>query len=263
MNPRDVTLSRFRLDGRVALVTGASRGIGLATARAFAGAGARVILSSNEPENCYAEAQALRDQGCEATGIGCDVTEPAELDNLVSKSCEVFGPVDILVCNAGAAPHFGSLESASEADIDFTLAVNLRHSIWLTNRVASGMADRGDGAIILMSSIAALRGADKIGVYAMVKSAIAQLARNLALEWGPRNVRVNSIAPGLIRTNFASGILDNPAVLEKRLASTPLRRLGEPEDIAAAALFLASPAGSFVTAQNIVVDGGLTMYNGG
>jgi len=253
---------RFRLDGKVALVTGASRGIGLATAKGFAEAGARVILSSDEGEVCRQEADALGARGYDAIGVGCDVTDQAQLDALVAQAEARWGGVDVLMCNAGAAPHFGPIASASDELVDFTMKVNLGHSLWLTNRLAAKMADRGGGSIILMSSIAALRGADKIGVYALAKAAIAQLARNLALEWGPSGIRANSIAPGLIQTNFASGILDVPEVLAQRLAATPLRRLGTVEDIAATALFLASDAGAFMTGQNLVVDGGLVIHNG-
>ncbi len=253
----------FSLEGKTALITGASRGIGLATAIAFIEAGAQVILSSNEADECARLAEAFRVGGAEALGIGCDVTRKDDLERLVKEAQAGLGPIDILVCNAGAAPHFGPLESATDEDFDVTMTVNLRHSIWLTNLIAPGMAARGEGSIILMSSIAALRGADKIGLYAMAKSAIAQLARNLALEWGGANVRANSIAPGLIQTNFASGILDNPAVLETRLRATPLKRLGKAEEIASVALFLACSASSFVTGQNIVADGGQMMFNGG
>jgi NAD(P)-dependent dehydrogenase (short-subunit alcohol dehydrogenase family) len=256
-------IASFRLDGKVALITGASRGIGLATARTFADAGAKVVLSSNEVDECQRLAEELRDAGHDAVGIGCDVTQKTEIEQLVRKSDAAFGRIDLLVCNAGAAPHFGPLNTASDADYDFTMTVNLRHSIWLTNLVAPAMAARGEGAIVLMSSIAASRGAHRIGLYSMAKSAIAQLARNLALEWGGSNVRANSIAPGLIQTNFASGILDVPEVLAKRIEATPLGRLGQAEEIANTALFLSSSASSFITGQNIVVDGGQTMYNGG
>ena len=255
--------SLFSLGGKVALITGASRGIGLATAQAFVAAGAKVVLSSNETEECKRLAEAFRAAGGDAVGIGCDVTRKEEIARLVNEADDAYGRIDILVCNAGAAPHFGPLNTATDEDYDFTMTVNLRHSIWLTNLVAPAMAERGEGAIILMSSIAALRGANKIGLYSMAKSAIAQLARNLALEWGGSNVRANSIAPGLIATHFASGILDNPAVLATRLAATPLKRLGKPEEIASVALFLASPASSFLTGQNIVVDGGQVIFNGG
>lgn len=253
----------FMLRDKVALVTGASRGIGLATARLFASAGARVILSSDETEACERLAAELRAGGSDAVGIGCDVTRQEEIAQLVVEANAAFGQIDVLMANAGAAPHFGPLHEASEADYEFTMTVNLRHSIWLTNLVAPQMAGRGNGSIILMSSIAASRGAHRIGLYAMAKSAIMQLARNLALEWGEYGVRANSIAPGLIQTNFASGILDNPPVRDSRIAMTPLRRLGQPEEIAAAALFLAAPASAFITGQNIVVDGGQTMFNGG
>ncbi|WP_439487104.1 SDR family NAD(P)-dependent oxidoreductase [Blastomonas fulva] len=255
--------SLFSLEGKTALVTGASRGIGLATARMFSEAGAHVVLSSNETEECERIVAEWSAAGRPAVGIGCDVTQKAEIERLVDQSVAALGRIDILMCNAGAAPHFGPLAEASDEDYDVTMTVNLRHSIWLTNLVAPQMAAQGSGSIVLMSSIAALRGAHRIGLYSMAKSAILQLARNLALEWGGANVRANSIAPGLIQTNFASGILDNPAVLDTRLKATPLGRLGQADEIAATALFLASPAASFITGQNIVVDGGQTMFNGG
>lgn len=253
----------FSLEGKVALVTGASRGIGLASARAFRDAGAKVVLASDEAEECERLAAEFRNGGAEAIGIGCDVTRKEDIERLVQGANAAFGQIDVLMCNAGAAPHFGPLDTATDEEFDFTITVNLRHSIWLTNLIAPQMAKRGEGSIILMSSIAASRGAHRIGLYSMAKSAIMQLARNLALEWGEHNVRANSIAPGLIQTNFATGILDNPTVRDSRIAMTPLRRLGQPEEIAATALFLASPAASFITAQNIVVDGGQTMFNGG
>lgn len=253
----------FDLTGKVALVTGASRGIGLASARAFAAAGASVVISSNETEECVRLAGEFADAGHEAIGIGCDVTDRHDIERLVDRANAHFGRIDVLLCNAGAAPHFGPLSSASDEQYDFTMTVNLRHSIWLTNIVAAQMAGRRDGSIILMSSIACLRGAHRIGLYSMAKAGILQLARNLALEWGSAGVRANSIAPGLIQTNFASGILDDPVVLAKRLDQTPLGRLGQAEEIANVALFLASPAASFVTGQNLVVDGGQTMFNGG
>ena len=255
MNPFDLT-------GKVAVVTGASRGIGLASATAFAEAGANVVLASDEPEVCAARAGELVAAGYRAIGVGCDVTRRDQLELLVWTAEERFGGIDILMCNAGASPHFGPIAGATDEEIELTMTVNLRHTLWLTNLVASKMAARGGGAILMMSSIAALRGADKIGVYALAKAAIAQLARNIALEWGPSGIRANSLAPGLIRTNFGSGILDNPEVLAKRLAATPLRRLGEVEDIAGAALFLVSEAGSFITGQNLVIDGGLVIHNG-
>lgn len=258
-----MTPSLFSLEGKTALVTGASRGIGLATARMFSEAGAHVVLSSNETEECERIAAEWTSEGRPAVGIGCDVTQKAEIERLVAQSVGALGHIDVLMCNAGAAPHFGPLAEASDEDYDFTMTVNLRHSIWLTNLVAPQMAERRGGSIVLMSSIAALRGAHRIGLYSIAKSAILQLARNLALEWGGANVRANSIAPGLIQTNFASGILDNPAVLDTRLKATPLGRLGQADEIAATALFLASPAAAFITGQNIVVDGGQTMFNGG
>ncbi|MEZ0242569.1 MAG: SDR family NAD(P)-dependent oxidoreductase, partial [Sphingomonas sp.] len=175
---------------------------------------------------------------------------------------DAFGGIDILVCNAGAAPHFGPIGSASEAEYDFTMDINLRHALRLTSLAAPVMAERAGGSIILTSSLSGLRGNKAIGLYGLSKAALAQLARNLAVEWGPSNIRANAISPGLIATQFASGIADNPEVLARRLQLTPLRRMGEASEVAGAALFLASPAGAFVTGHNLVIDGGTLITDG-
>ena len=248
----------FRLHGKVAIVTGASSGIGLAIAELFAEAGASVVIASNDADGCATAAARITG----ALAVTCDVTVPADLAGLVARTVEAFGGVDILVCNAGAAPHFGPLGSASDAEFDVTMDINLRHAVRLTGLVAPIMAARGGGAIILTSSLSGLRGNKAIGLYGLSKAALAQLARNLAVEWGPSNIRANAISPGLIRTNFASGIADNPRVLERRLQMTPLRRMGEASEVAGAALFLASPAGAFVTGHNLVIDGGTLITDG-
>jgi NAD(P)-dependent dehydrogenase (short-subunit alcohol dehydrogenase family) len=252
----------FRMDGRVALVTGATRGIGLAIAEALAAAGARVVVSSNEADECARVAQAMRSSGWNVIGIPCDVAQRHELDTLVQKSTQHHGHIDTLVCNAGVAPHMGPIGSASDADWDVTMTVNLRSVHWLTSLVVPRMAERGGGSVIIISSISGVRGNKAIGLYGLSKAAGAQLARNLAVEWGPRNVRANAISPGLIRTQFASPLLGNETVLERRLSLTPLRRVGEPNEIAGVALMLASSAGAFITGQNLIVDGGTTISDG-
>lgn len=252
----------FSLAGKTALVTGATRGIGRAAVEALGLAGARVIVSSNEPQACESVARELATRGIEAIGAPCDVTVKSELSGLVELARARCNGVDILVCNAGAAPHFGPIASADDATYEATMAVNLRHPLWLTGLVAPDMAARGGGSIILTSSISGIRGNKSIGLYALSKAALAQLARNLAVEWGPANIRANSIAPGLIRTTFAGGILDNETALKRRLELTPLRRVGEPWEIAAAIVFLASPGSGFVTGQNLVIDGGAVISDG-
>jgi NAD(P)-dependent dehydrogenase (short-subunit alcohol dehydrogenase family) len=252
----------FRLDGKVALITGATRGIGLAIAQAMAQAGARVVVSSNEVDECARVAEQLRTDGHDAIGIPCDVASRDQIEALVQSTWSARGRVDVLVCNAGVAPHMGPLGTASDADWDLTMTVNLRSVHWLTSRVVPKMAEQGGGSVILISSISGVRGNKAIGLYGLSKAAGAQLARNLAVEWGPHNVRVNAISPGLIRTQFAAPLLGNPDVLERRLSLTPLRRVGEPHEIAGVAVMLACPAGAFITGQNLIVDGGTTISDG-
>jgi NAD(P)-dependent dehydrogenase (short-subunit alcohol dehydrogenase family) len=252
----------FRLDRQVALITGATRGIGLAIAEAMARAGARVVISSNEPEECMRAVTVLRDSGLDAIGVACDVAHRDEVGSLVESTLAARARIDILVCNAGVAPHMGPIGTASDAEWDLTMTVNLRSVHWLTSLIAPQMAERGGGSVIIVSSIAGVRGNKAIGLYGLSKAASAQLTRNLAVEWGPRNVRANAISPGLIRTQFAAPLLSNEAVLERRLSLTPLRRVGEPHEIAGVAVMLASPAGAFITGQNLIVDGGTTISDG-
>jgi len=252
----------FDLRGQVALVTGATRGIGRAIAERMAEAGARVIVSSEDVGACEATAAEMRARHHDVIGLSCDVSSQAEVEALVARALDLRGRIDTLVSNAGVAPHMGPLASASDHDWDLTMTVNLRSVLWLTGLVIPGMAQRGGGSVIITSSIAGIRGNKAIGLYGLSKAASAELARNLAVEWGPRNVRVNAISPGLIRTEFARPLLDNPEVIARRLALTPLRRAGEPDEIAGVAVMLAAPAGAFITGQNLVVDGGTTIGDG-
>lgn len=247
----------FDLRGKVALVTGATRGIGRAIAEQFLAAGAEVIISSEDAAACRSTASELG-----ALGVPCDVSSREQLRSLVDAVMVRFGRIDILCCNAGIAPHLGPLHTASDEDWDRTMTVNLRSQLWLTSLVVPAMAARGDGAVILTASLAGLRGNKSIGLYALAKAGCAQLARNLAVEWGPRNVRVNAISPGLVDTEFARPLSTDVAVLQRRLAATPLRRMGRPEEVAGVALLLASRAGGFITGQNIVVDGGTLISDG-
>ncbi|HEY3808642.1 MAG TPA: glucose 1-dehydrogenase [Steroidobacteraceae bacterium] len=252
----------FSLAGKVALITGATRGIGLAMAEEMAQAGATVIISSNEPGACATVADGLRGRGLDVTGLPCDVAERAQLEQLVASSLARCGRIDILACNAGIAPHAGPIAAASDLEWERTMTVNLRSALWLTSLVIAGMAQRRDGAVILTASLSSLRGNKSIGLYGLSKAGLAQLARNLAVEWGPANVRVNAISPGVIATEFARTLTGDASALERRLSLTPLRRLGHPREVAGVAVMLAGPAGAFITGQNLVVDGGTLISDG-
>ena len=249
----------FDLSGKVALVTGSSRGIGKATAEAMARAGARVVISSRKADACAAVADAITGAGGEAMAVRCDVAKKDDLGTLVDKTVEAWGRIDVLVCNAAVNPHHGPLAEITEEALDRILDTNVKNTLWLCNMVIPGMAERKDGAVIAVASIAALKGTRRIGGYAMSKAAVIQMVRSLALEWAASGVRVNGIAPGLVRTDMARALWDNPENYAKALSAYPMGRIGEPEDIAGAAVFLASPAAGFVTGQTIVVDGGSTI----
>ncbi len=255
-------MNPFDLSGQVALITGATRGIGLAIARAYGQAGARVAISSENPEDCRHVAAQLAEEGIDAWPMAADMASRAQVQALAEAVLGHFGQLDILVCNAGIAPHMGPLASASDAQWQATLTVNLHSAAWLTAALIPAMVARGGGSVVLMASIAGVRGNRGLGLYGLSKAALAQLARNLAVEWGPSNVRVNAISPGVVQTEFARPLTDQPQVMDKRLALTPLRRVGRPEEIAAVALLLAAPGGAFITGQNLIVDGGTTIGDG-
>jgi NAD(P)-dependent dehydrogenase (short-subunit alcohol dehydrogenase family) len=252
----------FSLEGKVALITGATRGIGLAIATEMARAGARVVLSSNEARACAEAAAGLCAQGLDALGIACDVGQRPQLQQLVHSTLAERERIDVLVCNAGVAPHLGPIAAASDQDWEQTMTVNLRSMLWLSSLVIPAMAQRRDGAVILTASLSSLRGNKSIGLYGLSKAGVAQLARNLAVEWGPSNVRVNAISPGVIATEFARPLTEDAPALARRLAQTPLRRIGQPHEIAGVAVMLASPAGAFITGQNLIVDGGTLISDG-
>lgn len=252
----------FDLSGKVALVTGATRGIGLAIAEEMAIAGAQVVISSNEAAACDSVAARLRGQGLDVLGIACDVAERAQLQHLVAQTIAQRQRIDVLVCNAGVAPHNGPIASASDQEWDLTMTINLRSALWLTSMVIPAMAERRFGRVILTASLSSVRGNKNIGLYGLSKAGLAQLARNLAVEWGPSNVCVNALSPGVIRTEFAKPITENPELLPRRLQLTPLRRVGEVSEIAGVAVMLAAPAGAFITGQNLVIDGGTIISDG-
>jgi NAD(P)-dependent dehydrogenase (short-subunit alcohol dehydrogenase family) len=252
----------FSLENKVALITGSSRGIGKAIAEAMARAGARVVISSRKAQACEQVAASVRDAGGEAIAIPCNVSDKEQLVSLVDATLNEWGRIDVLVCNAAVNPHFGSSLEISEEAYDKIMTTNVKNVLWLCRAVIPQMAEREDGAVIIVSSIAGLKGTRRLGAYALSKAADMQLTRNLAVEWGARNVRVNCIAPGLVRTDFARALWEDPDSYRKAVAAYPLGRLGECEDIAGAAVFLAARAGAWITGQTLVVDGGTSAAAG-
>jgi len=253
----------FDLSGKVALVTGSTKGIGKAIAEEMAAHGARVVISSRKTDACDAVAQGIRDKGGDATAIPCNITHREQLEQLVAETRKAYGQIDILVGNAAVNPHYGPSLQIPDSAFDKTMNVNIRSNHWLAQMVAPEMVERRDGVIIIVSSIGGQRGSTGLGAYCIPKAADMQMARNLACELGPSNVRVNCIAPGLVKTDFARALYENPEIANKRIAETPLRRLGEPRDIAGIAVYLASQAGAWTTGQTFVVDGGVTINSGG
>ena len=252
----------FDLTDRVALVSGATGGLGAATVEALASRGATVVVSDIDAAACEFQASVVRSQGHHALAASADMSDADSIASLVDWTASRCGRIDVLVCNAGVQGPAGPIAETTDRDWKTVMDVNLRSAHLLAAHVAPGMAQRGEGSVILMSSIAGLRGNSAIGLYGLSKAALAQLARNLAVEWGPRGVRVNAISPGLIRTPLAGSLLGNEEFMRRRLAATPLRRVGEPAEIAGAVVFLASRAGGFVNGHNLVVDGGTTVSDG-
>lgn len=253
----------FDLSGKVALVTGSSKGIGKAIAEEMARHGAQVVISSRKVDVCQEVADAinteLADQPGGAVAIAAHIGEKANLQRLVDETRKQLGSIDILVCNAAVNPYYGSAQDIPDDAFDKIMNVNIRSNHWLCQLVIPEMTERKDGVILIISSVGGLRGSTHLGAYAISKAADAQLVRNLAVEHGPDNIRVNTISPGLIRTDFARALWENPDILKQRTSGDPLRRIGEPSEIAGCAVFLASKAGSFTTGQNFIIDGGATI----
>jgi NAD(P)-dependent dehydrogenase (short-subunit alcohol dehydrogenase family) len=249
----------FDLSGKVALITGSSRGIGRAIALRMAEQGAEVVVSSRKLEACESVAAEIEAKGGQAMARVCDIADETALRPLVEAVIAAWGHIDVLVCNAAVNPHFGPTMDVSDAAFERTMNVNLRSNLRLCACTLPHMAAAGGGSVILISSIAAFRGQDKLGIYALSKAAEQQLARNIAVEWGSRNIRANCIAPGLVRTDFAQALWSDPDIYGKVIEHTPLRRIGDPDDIAGAAVFLASNAGAFTTGQTLIIDGGASV----
>ncbi|MGA1272478.1 MAG: SDR family NAD(P)-dependent oxidoreductase, partial [Burkholderiaceae bacterium] len=216
------------------------------------------VVSSRKIEACEEVVDIIRAAGGQAMALSCHIARKEALQALVDQSMNAWGRIDSLVCNAAVNPYFGpSIDMPDEA-YDRVMNSNVRSNFWLCNMVAPIMKRQGGGSIMIVSSIGGFQGSDRLGVYCISKAADMQLARNLAVEWGEHNIRANCIAPGLIKTDFARALWENPSILEKTVAHTPLGRIGEPDEIAGAAVFLASAAGSYTTGQTFTIDGGRT-----
>ncbi|MFA6124870.1 MAG: SDR family oxidoreductase [Sphingomonas sp.] len=254
-------MSQFDLSGKVAIITGSSRGIGKASAFELAEHGAKVVISSRKQDACdtvAAEINARYGEG-RAIAVAANISDKAGLQHLVDATRAAFGQIDVLVCNAASNPYYGPQAGIADEQFRKILDNNIVSNHWLIAMVAPEMRARKAGSIIIVSSIGGLRGSTLIGAYCISKAADMQLARNLAHEFGPDNVRVNCIAPGLIKTDFARALWEDPERIEAANKIVPLRRIGEPEEIAGAVVFLAAQASSFMTGQTIVLDGGVTI----
>jgi NAD(P)-dependent dehydrogenase (short-subunit alcohol dehydrogenase family) len=254
-------MNLFDLSGRVAVITGSSRGIGRAIAERFAEHGAKVVISSRKLDACEEVAAALnaRHGAGTAIAVAATISSKDALRRLVDEATSQLGPIDVLVCNAASNPYYGPMAGIGDEQFRKVLDNNIVSNHWLIGMVAPGMCERRRGSIVIVSSIGGLRGSGILGAYCISKAADMQLARNLAVEFGPHGVRVNCIAPGLIRTDFARALWEDEQLLAQRTATTPLRRIGEADEIAGAAVYLAAPASSFMTGQTLVVDGGVTV----
>jgi len=257
--PKVSTGGLFDLSGKVAVITGSSRGIGRAIAERMAEQGAKVVISSRKAGPCEEVAEGINaKRPGHAIAVPANISSQEDLQRLMDETRKAFGRIDILVCNAASNPFYGSQLDITDDAFRKILDNNIIANNWMIKMVVPEMKERKDGAIIIVSSIGGLRGSEVIGAYCISKAADMQLARNLARELGPHNIRVNCVAPGLVKTDFAKALWDTPAGEERASSGTPLRRLGEPDDLAGAAVYLASRAGAWTTGQTLVVDGGST-----
>ncbi len=258
-------MTLFDMTGQVAVITGSSRGIGRATAFAMADQGAKVVISSRKMDACIATADEINAKFGAGTAIAvaANISDKASLQNLVDETRKAFGKITALVCNAASNPHYGPLAEITDEAFAKILTNNIVANNWIITMVVPEMIARKEGSITIISSVGGLKGSTTIGAYCISKAADMQLARNLADEYGPHGVRVNCIAPGLIKTDMAKALWDNPETLRRSTAGSSLRRIGEPDEIAGAAVFLAARSGAFTTGQTFVIDGGATSSGGG
>mgnify|MGYP002078284168 CR=1 FL=1 len=247
----------FDLAGKVAVITGSSKGIGKSIAMEMAVQGAKVVISSRKAPACEETAAEINKAGGTAISVPANISDKAQLEKLVAETRRQLGPIDVVVCNAASNPYYGATEDMPDEAFDKIMRNNILSNIWLIKMALPDMRAKKDGSIIIISSIGGLRGTPIIGAYGISKAADMALTRNLAIELGPDNIRVNTIAPGLIKTDFARALWEDEKNLEKRLERQPLKRLGEPDDIGGIAVMLALRAGRFMTGQVIVADGGV------
>lgn len=249
----------FDLKGKVAVVTGSSRGIGRSIAECMARAGARVVVSSRKIEASEEVAEAIRVEGGEALAFACNVSDKTQLQELVDMVMQTWGRLDILVCNAAVNPYFGPMQTMPEDSYDKVMNCNVKANYLLCKLAVPCMANGGGGSILIVSSIAGNQGSATLGVYGISKAADFALTRNLAIEHGPKGIRANCIAPGLIKTDFSRALWQNEQLLKNVEEGTPVRRIGVPDDIGGVAVFLSSRAAAYITGQTLVVDGGITV----
>ncbi len=250
-------MSMFDLKGKVAVVTGGSRGIGRSICEQLAIQGAKVVVSSRKLPACEEVVAGIKAKGGEAIATEANISDRTQLEALVATARKAYGRIDVMVCNAAANPYFGPLTGLKDDVFLKIMQNNVLSNLWLCNMVCPEMAERKDGVVIIVSSIGALIGSSHIAAYNMSKAADLSLVKSLAMEWGPHNIRINAIAPGLIRTDFARALWENPQIRKASESKATLKRIGEPEDIGGVACFLASKAGAFVSGQVIIADGGV------
>ena len=249
----------FDLRGQVAVITGSSKGIGRAAAEIMAGLGAKVVISSRKAQLCEEVAAGIRKAGGEAISIPCNISRRDEIAGLVKGAIETWGKIDTLVCNAAVNPYFGPLAGISDDAFDKIMSSNIKSNLWLCNLALPHMVEQGGGSVVIVSSVGGLRGSAQLGAYGISKAADMQLTRSLAVEWSPKGVRINCVAPGLVKTDFARALWEDPERLKRTVSTAPLRRIGEPEEIGSVIAFLASKASSFMTGTVVIADGGVTI----
>ncbi|MDC3960385.1 glucose 1-dehydrogenase [Polyangium jinanense] len=252
--------SFIHVEGKVAIVTGGSRGIGESIAKALGQSGAKVAIASRKKEGLDAAVERLRKEGVTVEAFTCHTGKADDVQKLFQQVIATFGKVDVLVNNAATNPHFGPLMTADDTAFDKTIEVNLKGYFYTSRELVRHLVDRNaPGAIVNVTSVAGLSAAPLQGVYGMTKAAVVSMTQTMAVELAASGIRVNAIAPGLVDTRFAAAIVHNKDLVERVVARTPIGRYGQPDEIAGAALYLASDAASFLTGQTIVVDGGMTI----